>query len=365
MYTAEPLSRSEIDIAQTHIAVLDQAGTIISVNQAWIDFARANGSTVADTGVGINYLDVCRRTQGDDILSAQTALNGIQDVLDRKQVDFVLEYPCHSHDTERWFLMQVLPLDTTVGGGVIFHHNITEHHRVESEKVRLHAEVVQQREQLRALSRRLAEIQEMERKSIVRELHDRVGQNLTALGLTLKLIQIQLPTESTAGQQINEQLQNALALVTQTSSSIRNLMTELRPVVLDDYGLLAALRWYSTQIAANQGLKIHVYGESPEPRLPEAVENALFRIAQEAIMNIVKHAQTTQARVQLTTTEDRVILEIIDNGRGFDAEALMATTAQPHWGLLNMRERAEAIGGHWQIVSHPNQGVSIVVEVKR
>ena len=243
--------------------------------------------------------------------------------------------------------------------------DITLRKQTEAENARLLTTIVEQHEQLRALSRRLAEIQEAERKGMARDLHDLIGQNLTALGLTLKLIQTQLPAELTASQQIKMQLQDAISLVTQTTSAIRSMMTELRPPVLDDYGLLAALRWYSTQVATRSGLKIEVYGDATQPRLPELIENALFRIAQEALTNVVKHAQATQVMVVLALTETCVTLQITDNGQGFDPAALAPPALRLGWGLLNMRERAEAIGGCCDISSRPGTGVTVWVEVRR
>lgn len=247
---------------------------------------------------------------------------------------------------------------------IVIVRDITKRKQTEAENGRLLATVVEQHEQLRALSRRLAEIQEAERKVMARELHDLIGQNLTALGLTLKLIQTQLPETLTARQQIKTQLQDAISLVTQTTSAIRSMMTELRPPVLDDYGLLAALRWYSSQVATRTGLKIDIYGDVEPPRLPELIENALFRIAQEALTNVVKHAQATQVMVMLAITHNSVTLQITDNGRGFDHNGLTPAT-RSGWGLLNMRERAEAIGGCFDISSRPNVGVTVWVEVRR
>lgn len=258
---------------------------------------------------------------------------------------------------------RIVPIDQNEVIAIL--RDITERKQAEAEKARLHTEVVQQRAQLRALTARLAEIQEDERKKITSELHDLVGQNLTALGLSLKLIQTQIPDELTVSDSIKEQLQDALTLVTQTTSAIRNMMAELRPPVLDDYGLLATLRWYSAQVSVRSHIKIDVVGEADQPRLPELVENVLFRIAQEAMTNIVKHAHATQAQVTLAITDEQVILEIKDNGQGFNPQALTATAEQSGWGLLNMRERAEAIGGRCLIVAWPGAGVSVLVEVKR
>ncbi|MEZ4867479.1 MAG: PAS domain-containing protein [Caldilineaceae bacterium] len=241
--------------------------------------------------------------------------------------------------------------------------DITERKQIEADKARLLAETIAQRTQLRALSGRLAESREAQGKQIARELHDQVGQNLTALGLALKLVKEQIPSTVPNHTQLQAQLQDALTLVGQTTAAIRNVMAELRPPVLDDYGLFAALRWYGEQIATRSGLQVDIHGEALQPRLTEQVENALFRIAQEAMNNILKHGQATQATVTLNATTDRVRMVVRDNGRGFDPHALTETHAG--WGLLNMRERAEAVGGRCHVISRPGDGTTVLVEVAR
>jgi PAS domain S-box-containing protein len=246
--------------------------------------------------------------------------------------------------------------------------DITQRKQIEDEKTRLLKAIAQQREELRALAARLAEIQEIERQKLARELHDEIGQNLTALGFNLNFIQIQISTLATKPEMaglIDAQLTDALALVEQTTDSIRKVMAELRPPVLDDYGLVDALEWYGRRFAKWTELTVTVWVEVIEPRLPAAVENALFRIAQEALTNVAKHAQASRAIVSIRTSDQSISLSVADDGIGFEPEQAAQARGRPNLGLLIMKERAEAVGGYYRIVSQPGQGTQVIVEVAR
>ena len=232
-----------------------------------------------------------------------------------------------------------------------------------TERKRAEAEIVRQSGQLRALAARLAEVDETGRAHLARELHDQVCQGLTALGLTLTLLQTQKPRKTAA--RLRDRMAGAVALVEQIGETIRDVMAELRPPMLDDYGLLSALHWYGTQFSDKTGIGVDVQGQEAVPRLAAPVELALFRIVQEAMANVAKHARAT--RVVLTETEDNgtVRLIIADNGVGFDQERLGQPEGRHLWGLMTMSERAAAAGGRCRIESKPGQGTRVVVEVSR
>jgi two-component system sensor histidine kinase UhpB len=146
---------------------------------------------------------------------------------------------------------------------------------------------------------------------------------------------------------------------------IRDVMANLRPPVLDDYGLVAALHWYGSQLAPRVGFTITVQGEEPEPRLVTPVENVLFRIAQEALTNVAKHAQASQVMVTVRADNETVRLIIVDDGIGFEPACQAECVERQGWGLITMMERAEAVGGHCHIKSRPGQGTQVIVEVAR
>ncbi len=231
-----------------------------------------------------------------------------------------------------------------------------------TERKRAERALQESESQLRALGGRLSELEEIQRKELARELHDRVGQNLTALGINLNLVRSSIQDEAEAEQRAR--LDDALRLVEDTAKDIRDVMAELRPPVLDDYGLIAALRWYCRQFSERTGIAAMVQGDESMARVSMAVETSLFRIAQEGLTNVAKHAQASQVTVMLERVSEGVRLAIVDDGVGFDPESVRWTVEQPRWGLLAIRERAAAVGGQLHVKSEPGQGTEVVVEVR-
>ena len=275
-----------------------------------------------------------------------------------RPVTVVHEY-YQKNEEQRFFEVIASPLlggDGTFQGIIESKRDITERKRVE--------ETLQQyTERLRALAAQLAELTETERQQLAQELHDQVGQNLTALGINLNIVQTQLPEEST--DLLRSRVDESLSLVEQTAERIRDVMANLRPPVLDDYGLVSALRWYGEQFARRTDIAVIVEGEEPVPRLDAQVENTLFRIAQETLTNVAKHAQATQVTITVDVDNRTVRLVVADDGIGFDTAQRSALDGGHGLGLLIMNERAEAVGGVFRIESHPGGGTKLIVEVTR
>jgi two-component system sensor histidine kinase UhpB len=213
-------------------------------------------------------------------------------------------------------------------------------------------------DRLRSVSRRLVEVQEAERRTLARELHDRVGQSLTALGLNLRVIVAQMLPESR--DRLATQIEECMRLVEDTVAAMRGVMGELRPQALDDYGLLAALRSHVAAFTARTGIHVALSGDGGQARVPKDVELAMFRIAQEALNNVAKHSRATAVRISYASNGASAVLELADDGAGFDAQ-LAAPGGATGWGLVIMRERSEAIGARFNLISAPGQGVSISV----
>jgi PAS domain S-box-containing protein len=228
---------------------------------------------------------------------------------------------------------------------------------------RLFEEVWLTSSQLQALSAQLADAQEAERRRIAHDLHDQVGPTLTALGLHLGILRSRLPPKTLA--RLDGTIDSARKLLEEATEQLRTIMVDLRPPVLDDYGLLAALRWYADRFRSWSYLDVDVAGEEPSPRLESQAEIAFFRIAQEALTNVAKHARARKVAVVVTQNEDSVSLSICDDGVGFDPVS-GAGGAQPgKWGLISMRQRAEAIGGLLRLESCPDQGTTVRIELRR
>ena len=244
--------------------------------------------------------------------------------------------------------------DTTIGIGL----DVTQQRQTE-ETLRQTLEAV------RELSRRLADVEENDRKHLASELHDTIGQELTALSIQIQVARDML-AEQQAGQAL-ERLEEASRIVEHTSRRVREIMVDLRPPLLDEYGLLAALRWYGEQFARRNDLTVTVQGDEPAAVASSAVSISLFRITQEALNNISKHAQAGQVTIHLNAEGDegerRLCLTIADDGVGFPVENQTPEAPESGWGLRIMRERAEAIGGRFSIQSTPEQGTRISVEV--
>jgi two-component system sensor histidine kinase UhpB len=252
----------------------------------------------------------------------------------------------------RWEIFPWREPNGEIGGIILFSEALTELKRTEQ---RLKQSLARQQ----SLARRLTEAQEVERRRLSTELHDRLGQNLTALGINLNIIGSKSADKTDASA---VRLMDSRKLLETTIASVRDLISELRPPALDDYGLLAGLRWYGEQVRDRTGLAVAVQGSEPLPRLESRVENALFRIAQEVLTNVVKHAQASQVRLILDSDSERVKLDMFDDGCGFDIAAAQRATPRTHWGLEMIHERATAIGAHVQVESSPSQGTRVVVD---
>ena len=251
-------------------------------------------------------------------------------------------------DWVRWEIHPWYEKTDKIGGIILFSEVVTER--------------VKANEEIRLISARLAETQETERKTLAKELHDRVGQNLTVLSINLNILRSQLdPLKS---ESLCSQIESALELVTEITDQIREVMAELHPPVLEDYGLAAAIRWYGQKMSQRTGLPIEVRGEIIQPRLDLFESIALFRISQEALTNISKHARASKALVTIEENQGQVLLSIEDDGIGFNPSQLTVNN-QPHWGLGTLRERARAIGGNVDIQSSPGRGTKIIVTFSR
>jgi len=209
------------------------------------------------------------------------------------------------------------------------------------------------------LAGQVVQAQEEERRRIARELHDEVGQALTGLKLNLAVLEGALPDQATA---LHEQLADSRALLESTMEELRGLALELRPAALDDLGLVPALRGYVDGFIKRTGLDVTSELDATIGRLPERTETALYRIIQEAMINIVRHAAARHVQVILRTDSDEVYACVADDGRGFDpAQRLKAAVAEGRMGLLGIQERVALLQGRVSITAAPNKGTRIEI----
>lgn len=231
-----------------------------------------------------------------------------------------------------------------------------------TERERLFAAVREQHTQLRALTNKLTEVQESERRQIARELHDEMGQALTALRINLAAVEQTLPSNTSA--QSRERLSEAIQLTEQTLEQIRELSLDLRPPMLDDLGLVPTLRWYLKRYASRTTISAELTVLGSEQRLSSVIETALYRVLQEALTNVARHAGATTVYLQLRYDGRTVTAQVEDDGDGFVVnDSLSPNLDARGMGLLGMRERVTLLGGTFQIESAPGKGTQLWLEI--
>jgi len=228
------------------------------------------------------------------------------------------------------------------------------------QNARLYNEL-QRKERMRGeLLEKVISAQEEERKRIARELHDQTSQALAALAMAVETASAQ----AAAGDDVSASLARMRPLAVETLEEIHRLIFDLRPTLLDDLGLIAALRWYAESRLAEVGVKVRVEIAGQERRLPPQIETALFRVVQEAVNNVVNHSGAQNFTITLVLRSNFLSLVMADDGWGFDlAELSRSQDGKRGLGLMGMRERVELLGGSFAIYSELGGGTKITVEV--
>jgi len=213
--------------------------------------------------------------------------------------------------------------------------------------------------QLQALSRQLMHLQEQERRQLAHDLHDEVGQALTALKMNLQTMERVADLSP-----VQPSLHDSFGILDTLLARVRDLSLDLRPSLLDHLGLVPAIRWYAIRQAERAGLQVHVEADSLPEELAADRAVVCFRIVQEAVTNVLRHAKATQLDVVLRTTDSGFTLIVKDNGVGFRASESM-TEVEGRWsiGLVGMRERARAVGGYLKLHSGLGRGTEVFAHI--
>ncbi len=453
------------------IAVLNDRGEIVAINQAWETKAQERNAPLTRTGLGVNYLELCRQASNEDDV-ARRALEGIEAVLQGQQPAFEMEYPCHTEDAPAWYAMKVVPFRER-SGVVIAHTDITrrylteqqlrqseERYRmlfesvkdaivvVDAETLRIvdanesaqtmygysleelrrmkapdlsadpeqarqtiehvkrqdrptlflnqgrhrrkdgstfHVEISsgmlnmggqrlisavirdvtqryeaermlrQSRKQLRLLAARLQAIREEERTRLSRQVHDVLGQALTGLRMDISMIERQLDTPPPAIQQRLDLMKQS---VDETVQVVRRIAADLRPGLLDDLGLTAALQWELQKFEQRTGITCTFEDETDEVSLAPDQATAVYRVVQELLTNVARHAGATSVHLHVRQTEEHLEIRLQDNGKGISEQALSESRSL---GILGMRERLLPWSGQLCYESRPGKGTTAIV----
>lgn len=228
--------------------------------------------------------------------------------------------------------------------------------RIEREE-RVMASLEQSREQLRKLSAYQQEVREEERHRIAREIHDQFGQSLTILKMDLAWLKKQIPNRSA---QLDAKMEAMAQVIGEALENLHAVTAELRPVMLDDFGLAAAMEWQVEEFCKRSGIDCRMVETGYEPDLPKDQAAALFRIFQEALTNIMRHARADKVTVRLDADQGDLLLEVHDNGRGITEEEINNPSS---FGLLGMRERLYPWNGRMNVKGRPGRGTQVTIRL--
>jgi len=231
------------------------------------------------------------------------------------------------------------------------------------ETARLQRQAQEREKVLAELLYQVVGAQESERQRIARELHDATAQSLTAIALGIRGLENALESQAP---ELSRQMETIESFATSALGDLRRLISDLRPPQLDDWGLVSAIRWYVQSFHQHHPqIQVELVVQREHARLPQEFETVIFRITQEALTNIAKHAHADHATITLQMNPAHLDLTVEDNGQGFDPGQVLDHNGQttPGWGLLGIRERARLLGGSYQVGSAPGQGTRVQVHV--
>lgn len=371
------LTLSTIGVIVLTINLLPDWPTFLRAGDVWARYSLGiTGATLTGIGLiqrGRDAAPINRAiTRGLSLAGASLIVYG---VLGQTAPPPSVLFPSTAYNTETfraWFGFPVQLLRTAAAGvstlGLLVALRAQESERTRAmeaateakltAEARAREELARHEELQKALLRRMVAAQEEERSRIARELHDETGQTLTALSYRVAALSPGKPLAAGA-------LEDLRVLTEKALGDLRGLVTDLRPAQLDDLGLAAALHWLSDQFRKRLGLDVEVTIEGRKTRLPRDIETTLFRIAQEALTNVVRHAGVDYAALHLIFGPESVMLEIEDSGQGFDVATAKAVGGDggPAWGLIGMEERAASVGGLLDLNAEPGQGTLVSVTI--
>jgi len=340
---SQPLLQSTLDALSTPVALLDQTGDLVGTNAAWRELASRPGLNSVIGDIGANYLKICEAATAE-MTGAGVLRNGLIAVLAGRQRVFERTCRVVQDGAARDFRVRIKRLD----------HYVPSRFLVSQEEI---TELTQARETAREVGERVFEVQAEERERLATELHDSIGQSLVSLGLWLS--RLRMVTPQTEG--VEAIIKDMSSALEEAHAQIRTLSYLLRPPWPEqEGGLENAIRQFVQGFGQRAGLTTEVNLPGPPCRVDRARELTLFRILQEALVNVHRHAHASVVRVQFVNRAKELMLQISDDGRGFTAPT--GGTVTPGVGILGMRARIMHFGGELSIDSG-GKGTTLTVRL--
>jgi len=291
-----------------------------------------------------------------ELVRRRTAMLDLVDRIDQLSARELKESDAELNTTfDSLRLRLVWMLGITLGAGLLLAgFTVARTLRLERELEVRYEEGQRARSELQELSARLVSAQEEERRAISRELHDEVGQSLSALLMEAGNAAATVPSESP---EIRKHVDSIKKLAEASVNVIRNMTLLLRPSMLDDFGLVPALEWQAREVSKRTGLRVNVAAEESADELSDALKTCIYRVVQEALHNCARHAHARTVKVVVRQERSKIVLSVEDDGRGFDAGRVRGL------GLVGMEERVNHLGGAFEIDSRPGAGTKVAVEL--
>lgn len=332
---------------EEQLSLLYKYGYLAECNDA---LAKMYGHQRADDMIGLRFGDFKFASNPASLTLLRKLVSNNYRVTELKTEKLI------DHATTKYFITNLI--------GIIINNHLLRVWGVQTDRSQQHeyeVKLEQSHQQLRSLSAYLQSVREKERTDLAREIHDTLGQALTGIKIELSLLLKKLGSEpELADKALPDKLAETIRSVGESINSVKTLSTELRPGVLDKFGLIAAIEWQCEEFSRRFNIKCNFKSPQTAPQFSNSVSTGLFRIFQEALTNVARHAQADIVSVELTTDSENVTLAVSDNGRGITVDELNAPGSL---GLLGMSERAGFLNGMFSVKGKPGIGTVVTASV--